>query len=596
MRRGLKITFLMLCLSRLTSGLNTYAQMDKWQSLVDSASKAQREHEFVTSKKFLDEALREAERSGYNDPRVSKSFKLLGDLYFAQKRYDEAKHYYSISETLDDCSRNLDAARNNFQAGGFADSKQDAEGVVDMIEKKIGRDSALITPGLLAIGKADISLLRQSEAEEALNHAVKILGQQSEPSGDLSDALALLGKVYDEEGRFAQAEPVFKRALSVEQELRAPGDPKFAEIYDELADHYDKVGQTTTAESFRKQAAEVREKELLNLTDYVDKDNGFTVKVPATWTKTHSNVLLGPVPLVTYSSPDNLWALIVFRTETPPGQEPSSLYARLGDEMKLSGRGENVSEENICLSRLPARKYVIRLLRGATLDWMTIVVTREQVWMLQILGPLQGMSSPGAPEYQAAQKIQESFSFLDPILSALKTQTVLPPPLQESVEAGGSGHPYYSNQVLGMKILLPVGWEATEENSPSFEEGKRVTLNEKGTLAYVILAREHLEAPADLYLKLLKANLADGTENFQKLSEEKVSLDGLDGTRLEILTRENDIGYHSLIEVFSNANDHYRIVARAPAELYDRYGKTFTEMLESVEFLGLAKRSSSSTH
>ena len=139
-----------------------------------------------------------------------------------------------------------------------------------------------------------------------------------------------------------------------------------------------------------------------------------------------------------------------------------------------------------------------------------------------------------------------------------------------------------------MQILLPDGWRESGQSSPSFREGKTVVLNRAGTLAAVILGREELEASPELYLKTLQGSLREGSESLQQISEENVTRQGYPGTRMVLMTRENGIDYRNVLEVFSAGNEHFRVIARAPTEVFDRYASAFDNMLRSVQFLAVA--------
>lgn len=208
------------------------------------------------------------------------------------------------------------------------------------------------------------------------------------------------------------------------------------------------------------------------------------------------------------------------------------------------------------------------------------------------MGPETALSSPEAPEYRAAQKIADSFAFREPVLSLLKAQVLAPPPPLKTITVDAANRRYYVNRELGMKILLPEGWKEISQNNPSFQEGKTVTLSQTGTLAFVVLTREYLEASPELYLKVLTSGMVSGTENSHELSRGKITHEGLDGTRLVLVTMENGVEYRSVVEVFSADKQHYRIMARAPTEVYDRYAETLTQMLDSVLFLPLGTQPS----
>jgi hypothetical protein len=254
------------------------------------------------------------------------------------------------------------------------------------------------------------------------------------------------------------------------------------------------------------------------------------------------------------------------------------------------GKGEDVGEENVVLSGLPARRIQFAMASGKlTLrDWATLLVTRSQLWVLHVIGPEEAMSSPGSPYYRAAQSIGDSFTFLDPALQVIKAQALAPPPPLQTITGDAEHCRRYLNREVAMQILLPDGWRESGQSSPSFREGKTVVLNRVGTLAVVIMGREELEASPELYLKTLQGSLREGTENLQQISEEKVTRQGHPGARMVLVTRENGIDYRNVLEVFSAGKEHFRVIARAPAEVFDRYASAFDDMLQSVEFPAVA--------
>jgi len=249
-----------------------------------------------------------------------------------------------------------------------------------------------------------------------------------------------------------------------------------------------------------------------------------------------------------------------------------------------------MGEENVLLSGLPARRIQLTIANGRLKgrDWATLLVTQNQVWALHVIGPEAAMSSPETPYYRAAQSISDSFAFLDPALQVIKGQALAPPPPLQTITGDASHCRRYENREVAMQILLPDGWRESGQSAPSFGEGKTVVLNRAGTLAVIILGREVLEASPELYVKTLQSSLRQGTEHFQQISEANVTRQGRPGTRLILVTKEDGIDYRSVLEVFSTGNEHYRIVARAPAEVFDRYASAFDEMLQSVQFIAIA--------
>jgi hypothetical protein len=72
--------------------------------------------------------------------------------------------------------------------------------------------------------------------------------------------------------------------------------------------------------------------------------------------------------------------------------------------------------------------------------------------------------------------------------------------------------------------------------------------------------------------------------DFRRIKEEKVTRDGLTGTRWNASWNENGIVYFSAMEIFSEGDDYYRVTTFAPKEVYDRYTETFENVLHSVQF------------
>ena len=354
------------------------------------------------------------------------------------------------------------------------------------------------------------------------------------------------------------------------------------------------MGQRADADRLAKEAAAIREKGLSHFKEYVDKENGFRFEIPIAWTSSPFMGMHVPGGLVAFMSPNSLSGVQVQRMPVAPGTDPSAIFDTVGRTAETLGKGETIGEENVTLSGLPARRVVATVQYGKTRlrDVETFLVTRDQVWVFHVMGPETALTSPEAPEYRAAQRIAGSFAFREPVLSQLRAQALAPPPPLKTISVDATNQRHYINRELGMKILLPDGWKETTQNSPSFQEGKTVVLSKTGTLAFVILTREYLEASPELYLKVFTSGMVTGTENFHELSRKTVTQAGLEGTRLALITTESGVEYRSVVEVFSSGKQHYRVMARAPTEVYDRYAETLTQMLDSVQFLPLGTQPS----
>ena len=141
----------------------------------------------------------------------------------------------------------------------------------------------------------------------------------------------------------------------------------------------------------------------------------------------------------------------------------------------------------------------------------------------------------------------------------------------------------YEDLTLGMRISLPDEWKVIKEQPGSFSQGYSVMFGKTGSLAAFVLAREHMESTPELYAKMLEKGLGMEAQ-FQRTGEETVKRDGLSGTRWTAIMTKNDVSYSLVTEFFTVGDDHYRLTAYAPKEVYDRYAKTFANMMHSVTF------------
>ena len=70
----------------------------------------------------------------------------------------------------------------------------------------------------------------------------------------LAATLNNLAERYKEEGRYADAEPLYKRALAIREKALGPDHPDVAQSLNNLADLYTAQGRYTDAEPLYKRA------------------------------------------------------------------------------------------------------------------------------------------------------------------------------------------------------------------------------------------------------------------------------------------------------------------------------------------------------
>jgi TonB family protein len=141
----------------------------------------------------------------------------------------------------------------------------------------------------------------------------------------------------------------------------------------------------------------------------------------------------------------------------------------------------------------------------------------------------------------------------------------------------------FNSAALGMKMSLSDGWRVLRAEPGSYSHPQGATVGKPGTLAFLQLTREHLESTPTLYRKMLDSGFAQRT-GFKRTAEKDVILDGIPGTRWEVEWEDKGITYRGVVEFFSVGDDHYRIAAMAPSEVYGRYVQDFEDMTHSVRF------------
>jgi TonB family protein len=141
----------------------------------------------------------------------------------------------------------------------------------------------------------------------------------------------------------------------------------------------------------------------------------------------------------------------------------------------------------------------------------------------------------------------------------------------------------YNSPLLGMRLSLLDGWRLVTEERGSMNKPTNALFQKEGTLANLVLTHEHLEASAEVYNKSLETWL--GRNNtFQKISSTPVVRNGLSGERWTVRMNAGGVSYSGIIEIFHLGDEHYRVSAMAPTDMYGRYQEAFEEMIRSLQF------------
>jgi tetratricopeptide (TPR) repeat protein len=75
---------------------------------------------------------------------------------------------------------------------------------------------------------------------------------------DVATSLNNLAQLYETQGQYAQAEPLFKRSLAISEKALGPDHPDVAQRLENLAALYRATNRTKEAEVLEKRAAAIR--------------------------------------------------------------------------------------------------------------------------------------------------------------------------------------------------------------------------------------------------------------------------------------------------------------------------------------------------
>ncbi len=240
---------------------------------------------------------------GPDHPDIAASLDLLAELYTAQGRYAEAeplqKRALAIREKKRQQEKRQEARAkfHNEQAkfwarqGNLASAVWDLERALALMEKTFGPKH----PEVLTI-RADLATLYRAEGREqdakrllgarvaqdtsweiemgagrrayqqgdyaeAEKHFKVALGKTDEKAGQgTATTLHALGSVYQAQGRFAEAEPLHKRALAISEKAGGPEDTGVGVSLTHLGQLYAAQGHYAKAEPLFKRALTISEK------------------------------------------------------------------------------------------------------------------------------------------------------------------------------------------------------------------------------------------------------------------------------------------------------------------------------------------------
>lgn len=140
----------------------------------------------------------------------------------------------------------------------------------------------------------------------------------------------------------------------------------------------------------------------------------------------------------------------------------------------------------------------------------------------------------------------------------------------------------YNSANLGMSLTIPDGWQLTGEAQGSLSKPATAIFGKPGAIVMLLLLQEHLEAPPDLYEKIMTQVVE--RQASKRLGESKVTRDGIAGDHWDLEWTDKGITYRGFLEFYSVGDQHFRIFGGAADDVYQRYAQDFQDILHSVKF------------
>lgn len=174
------------------------------------------------------------------------------DEYLAEKAKILGFSVDQLKSAIDDWSKRVQGPYQKGLAALYAQRYTEAR---QYIEQSISSSETDLVEKYVSLATAESQLGHYPQSEAALTRARAIQGQNSTVLNDL-------GMVLVEEGRYAEAEPLYERALAIREKELGTQDPEVAAVLNNLAVLFSAQGRYARAEGLYKRALAIAEKTL----------------------------------------------------------------------------------------------------------------------------------------------------------------------------------------------------------------------------------------------------------------------------------------------------------------------------------------------
>ncbi|MBZ0184964.1 MAG: tetratricopeptide repeat protein, partial [Candidatus Obscuribacterales bacterium] len=258
----------------------TLPQDDTCSTICGVAERAFKQGNYPEAQTLLATALEEAEALGEADPRLSRCLNSLGMCFLDMTSYAQAEANFKRAlglrekvfgaESKEAAEVNNNLGLTNQQQEKYQPAGEYFRKAVAIFEKTIGKTTNTTAEALNNLGKNHNLQQQADEAKSPLAKALTfgIMNCPKDLKGNslytpfVADVETNLADTYIMLGEFARAAALYQKALMTDQKQLGEFHPFVAKILEGMALAASKLGQTKDADTFSRQAQEVREKTL----------------------------------------------------------------------------------------------------------------------------------------------------------------------------------------------------------------------------------------------------------------------------------------------------------------------------------------------
>jgi tetratricopeptide (TPR) repeat protein len=245
---------------------------DAWKNLVMQALSSAGSGDYGKAEQIFQKALREAERFGPGDPRVGATLNSVGLVYKAEKRYAEADTSFRRSLAILEKVygyQSIDVANINFNIATVLSEQGKSPAALPFLERslvgyqrQLGPQSLKAASVLCMIGDAYKSAKDWTGAEGPLKQCAAIREANGGVfNAELGDALFSLAVVYDNEGKYALADPRFHLAEKIREKTLGIMSSGLADVLETHSVMLKKMGRDVESGKDAALAAAIRRNE-----------------------------------------------------------------------------------------------------------------------------------------------------------------------------------------------------------------------------------------------------------------------------------------------------------------------------------------------